>query len=149
VKFYQELTVVFRPDLMEEVLDTAALPGQLTIKASGEVVCDQQADHLEKAPGISPEIDAAVMDLFQKAQAPVGAETRLLFQRLHIEQVPVFEVAYEYRGRAAQKLWVYGKERQMHAPGIPWARGKLFGLVLGIIILIAGSVWAFIQFGMK
>jgi hypothetical protein len=72
--------------------------------------------------------------------------TRLLFQKVHVEAVPVHEVVYEYRRPPGQRLWVYGHQRWIHAPRVPrpWLRLLLLLAILGGTI--AAAVWAAIRF---
>jgi hypothetical protein len=57
------------------------------------------------------EVADRVAELLRHAQAAGGAEKCVLFQHLQVEEVPVCEVVYEYRGPPERRLWIYGRQR--------------------------------------
>ena len=46
----------------------------------------------------------------------------------------------------SRRLWVYGRERRVHAPGAPKPWGKLALVGLAIALVVVGLVWAAVTF---
>lgn len=132
------LTVRFHVDERSEVLNATDVPAGLLRAASGKVRVVEDGERIETFPGVLPPVDDLAHDLLRKSHAPrEGA--RLLFQRLRIEEVAVQSVLYTYRGGRVRRLWIYGDEGRVHAPGAPrsWLR---VALVVGTPLALAAAV---------
>ncbi|HJT79082.1 MAG TPA: hypothetical protein VJ739_17935 [Gemmataceae bacterium] len=129
VKTYDLLTVKFSVAERCEVLNATDVPAHLLKGASGTVRVEENGERLEQFAPVAAEVDAKAQGLLLEAQAD-RPDTRLLFQRLHVEEVPVQEVRYWFGGPPLRRLWVYGDEAKVHAPDAPWAYGRL-AMVLG------------------
>lgn len=138
-KSFDQLTIHFRHVHHKEIFDATEIPDSLIGAAKGEVVVDQRAAQLESAPPVAPEVDSRIAGLVGKAKAVDESATRVLFQQLHIERVPVHEVSYRYAGES-KKLWVYGTDQLVHAPGAPWLWKRAFGIVAGVVAGIAAVI---------
>jgi hypothetical protein len=140
VKFFDQLTVKFHVARAAEAVGGAGLPAKLTLRSRGRVVHDEQAPRIEDMPPL--EAAPQARELLAESHAADEGDTRLLFQRLHIEEVPVHAVVYSCGGSRERRLWIYGDDRKVHAPGAPRPWLKLAVLGLGIAALVAGVVWA-------
>jgi hypothetical protein len=131
VKTFDQLTVRFHQVTQKEVLDDTDVPDALIGGLRGDVVTDCRQVRIDAGPGVPPPVEQRVQGMLRKSHAVDQRQSRLLFQHLHIEQVPVHEVRYMYAG-VDRRLWICGHEKQVHAPDAPWRRGRLF-LILGSI----------------
>lgn len=119
---FQLLTVEFEKVLDEDVQDTTPVPDPLIGKAHGEMLVDLHlSDRIGAAPPVRPEVDVKALRLLTSA---CGRDGLILAQRLQIERVGVQEVRYQCLNPKARRLWIFGTEREVHAPGapIPWDR---------------------------
>jgi hypothetical protein len=135
---YDLLTVRFHVDERTEVLNATDVPAGLLRRASGKVRVAEEGARIETFPGVLPPVDDVAHDLLRKAHAP-KKDARLLFQRLRIEEVGVQSVLYTYRGGRVRRLWIYGDDGHVHAPGAPWSWLHL-GIVLGVPLVLAAAV---------
>jgi hypothetical protein len=110
------------------------------------VAHDERAPKIETSPPLEALVVERVQEMLGQAHGQESSDTRLLFQRLSVEAVPVCEVIYSYRGGEPRSLWVYGEERRVHAPGAPRPWLKLTLLLGGLAaVILAGlglAVWA-------
>jgi hypothetical protein len=134
---FEQLDVHFRVQGQTEVLHATKIPDALLHQASGEVLVDDRAAPTVACPFVDAQVDGRVADVLQRSQAVAPDKTRLLFQHLHVEYVPVQEVRYRYRNSPLKGLWIYGKEQRIYAPGVPrpWAKLAAVGLVLLLVIV--------------
>ena len=102
---------------VEEALGSANVLGSRTLDAKGQILLDQRITSREGLRGVPSEVDARLSELLQQAQAAAGSAKRVLFQHLQVEEVPVCEVVYEYRRPPERRLWIYGQQRCVYAPG--------------------------------
>jgi hypothetical protein len=135
---FDELTVRFHVDEHSEVLTATDVPRDLLQKASGTVRVVEDGARIETFPGVLPEVDEAARTLLHRSQAPRG-EARLLFQRLRVEEMGVQQVMYTCGGGAVRRLWIYGDEGRVHAPGAPWSRLRV-GAVVGVALAAVAAV---------
>jgi hypothetical protein len=124
--------------MQKEVLDATDLPDDLIGKLQGELIFSERADRLNDCPGMPSKVQESAQKLLRQSQAVDERQSRVLFQQLAIDRVPVHEVHYTYAG-VPRRLWIYG-DAQIHAPGAPWRRGRLFGILAAIIGIIALAV---------
>lgn len=137
-KTFEQLTATFRSATARAVLDETALPDNLVAGVRGVTVADRRAERLEGPAGVHASVDDRVAELLQKALAIDEHVTRVLFQHLHVEEVPIHEVRYRYAG-VARTLWIYGDEQRVHAPGVPTRWNRLWGIVAvvaGIVVFV-------------
>jgi hypothetical protein len=140
VKFFQELTVHFRVAAGEQVVGGGALPGPLALRGQGEVLFDHTLPRIEPGVSVAPDVDSHVAQMLEQSQHEDKPDTRLLFQYLQVERVPVHEVTYTYRGPRVRRLWIYGADEQVHAPRAPWRWGLLLTLLAGCAAGIAAVI---------
>jgi hypothetical protein len=134
---FDQLTVRFHVDERSEVLTGTDVPRELLRKASGTVRVVDEGARIEDFPHVLPEVDEAARVLLKRSQAE-RADTRLLFQRLRVEEVGVQQVHYTCGGGPVRRLWVYGDEGRVHAPGAPWSRLRL-GTVVGVVLAVVAA----------
>ncbi len=137
VVHYDLLTVKFRAATQTEVVNKTPIPEARLKQAAGDVLVDERADRIDAAPTVLPEVDALTDGLLQKSHEESHGDTRLHFQRLHVEQVGVQEVRYRYAAGQSRRLWIYGTADSIHAPGAPRAWIRLIALVGGIAAAMA------------
>ncbi len=140
VKSYDLLTVKFSVVERCEVLNATDVPANLLKGATGGVRVEENGERLEQFAPVTADVDAKAHGLLRESHAD-RPDTRLLFQRLHVEEVPVQEVRYWFGGPPLRKLWVYGDEEKVHAPDAPWAYGRL-AMVLGVVVAVVAVVIA-------
>lgn len=131
-KQFEQVTIAFRAALQTDLLDPTDVPDHLVRAAKGETVTDERAPRLGDVPAIEPEVDQKLRVLLEKSQATNETKSRLLFQQAHVEKVDIQEVRYRYAGKAL-RLWIYGQDQRIHAPGLPWHWQKLLGIIGGIV----------------
>jgi hypothetical protein len=144
---FDQLTVRFHQDERSEVLTAADVPKDLLGAASGKVRVVEDGERIETFPAVLPAVDEAAHTLLRKSQAVAG-DRRLLFQRLRIEEMGVQEVLYTYGGGPVRRLWIFGDEARVHAPGAPWSRLRL-GLVVGIPAAVVAILLVLFLFVMR
>jgi hypothetical protein len=139
---FDQLKVRFQAEAKNEALTAADVPLELLRAASGKVRVVEDGERIETFPGVLPAVDEAARAMLSKAQAP-RADTRLLFQRLRVEEMGVHEVLYTYGGGAVRRLWIYGDEGHVHAPHAPWSRlrvGAVVGAVLAVVAVVVLAI---------
>jgi hypothetical protein len=134
VKTFEQLTIQFHAATHDEVLDRTDLPDEMIGKLQGEVISTKRAAQLADCRGLPPTVEQSSRKLLQQSQSVDERQTRVLFQNLTVDRVPVHEVHYTYAG-VPRRLWIYG-DGHVHAPGAPWRRDRL----LAILAAIAGAM---------
>lgn len=142
VKTFELLSVHFRVDDQTEVIHATKVPDSLLKKATGAVLIDDRATPAVQCPRVESQVNDRVAELLQRSQSVEKDRTRLLFQHLHIESVGIQVVRYRYRNSPLKYLWIYGNEQRIHAPGVPRPWGKLLGIGLGCVLVVAAIVAA-------
>jgi hypothetical protein len=132
VKTFDQLTVRFRSEELAATLDATDLPDRLVARASGELAVDEQAERIARFPETTPEVDRRAKELLDKSQGVDEREVRIRRQHLRVERVSIHEVRYMYAG-VSHRLWIYGNERRIHAPGAPWLWKRMLGVVVGAV----------------
>jgi len=129
-KSFDQLSIRFRHASDKEVIGAAYVPEHYLQAARGEVVLDQSAFH--DVPAVASDADPRIGELVRKSRTVDERSTRLLFQHLHVERVPIHEIVYRYAGDT-KRLWIYGCEQEVYAPGAPWHWKQALGIVAGVI----------------
>jgi hypothetical protein len=138
VKSFEQLTVHFFCPVLEDVVQGTKLPDNLLTRVTGAVLVNQRGELIERSPPVTPEVERRVEELLDKARANDARTRRILRQDLHVEQVNIQEVHYNYRGQD-KCLWIYGNEQQVHAPGMPrpwWKLAALLGAPVVLVLLV-------------
>jgi hypothetical protein len=138
------LTVRFHVEELCEVLTATDVPPELIRAASGQVRMVEDGERIDTFPRVLPEADEQARALLQRAQQPREGR-RLLFQRLRVEEVGIQAVLYTHGGGRVRRLWVYGDEGRVHAPGAPWSRLRV-GVVFGIALVAVAAIVAAVVF---
>jgi hypothetical protein len=138
VCLYERLTVRFRNKCQYEVLDTTEVPDANFEKLKGEAIFTRHSPRVEIAPGLPPTVEQSGQKLLRHAQSVDSRQAKVLFQDMAIDRVPVHEVQYMYAG-VDRRLWVYG-DGQVHAPGAPWRRDRMIGIVFAASAVIIAIV---------
>lgn len=133
VKTFDRLTVRFHCPAQSEVHDATAVPDEMLKRLTGEVLFDQQVARIDDYPGAPAEAAERARGMLRKSHAVDDARSRLLFQHLHVERVPVQEVKYRYAG-VSYTMWICGNEREVHAPTAPWRSGRMWGILGGVLL---------------
>jgi hypothetical protein len=134
VRTFDQLTVRFHTVTPHKVLDATDVPDELIRKLPGESVFDRRAERLESCPGMPAAVEDCGQALLRESHTFGERQTRLLFQDLNIQRVPVHEVDYHYAG-VPRRLWIYGNG-QVYAPGAPWRRDRLWAILAAIAAAI-------------
>jgi hypothetical protein len=144
LKVFDQLSVRFHHKVMKGVLDATGVPDHLIGQVRGDVVVDERRDIIDRCPAVAPEVDHQANTLLQKAREVNQAETIVLQQHLHIERVPINEVVYRYPDEKspAQRLWIYGAEQTIHAPGAPTEWGRVLLVLGGVLLGLAAGIAA-------
>jgi hypothetical protein len=140
VKAFELLNITFRQETLTDVQDPTGMPDHLVGKAKGEVVIHEHAECVNQFATIKPEVDQRIHALLQKSQAIKTSESRLLFQELHVERVNIQEVVYRYRQSDIKRLWIYGEDQCIYAPGVPRPWNKFFLIVAGVLALFGAGL---------
>jgi hypothetical protein len=145
VCLFEQLTVRFRNESNYEVLDTTEVPDENFEKLKGEAIFTRHAPRVEVLGGVPPTVEQSGKKLLRQSQAIDERQSRLLFQDLAIERVPVHEVQYMYAG-VDRRLWIYG-DGHVHAPGAPWRRDRLWLMLAAAagMVLLALAIFAFVR----
>jgi hypothetical protein len=145
VKMYDKLTVVFNAPERSESLRPEGLSAEDLEGVDGEVVADERSSWLAGCPSLSADVRPHAAAMIAESQKANRQDVRLLFQRLTVVSVPVFEVHYRYRGRRERCLWVVGMQRRVIAPTAPRAWGRIVAIVVAIVLAllaVAGLLFA-------
>jgi hypothetical protein len=144
VRTFDELTVHFRNTTQTKALDTTDLPDDLLSEPSGEQIFFERQARIEGCPGMPSAVTESGQSMLRESHRVDERATRLLFQELTAARVPIHEVHYRYAG-VSRRLWIYG-DSQVHAPGAPWRRDRLWKLlaaIVGGIALVALLIFLF------
>jgi hypothetical protein len=144
VKHFDQLTVEFQVENKEEVEYEKGPHQDLVLRESGKTLCDQWGSRIEAVEPIHAKVDARIQDLL-RSSSDIPADTRLLFQQLTVQRIPVHRISYTYHDNKTRVLWIYGTNNQVYAPGAPWRWGLVLvwiaAGVLGLGVLIALLAW--------
>jgi hypothetical protein len=135
VRTYDQLTVRFCEATQNELLDPTDLPDKLLRDSKGDAIFSERAARIDASPGMPQHVEKCSRTILQKSHAFDRRDTQMLFQDLAVQRIPVHEVAYMYAG-VDRRLWVYG-DGQVHAPGAPWRKGRMWAIIGGVAGIIA------------
>lgn len=146
VKTFDQLIVRFQTAKQGELLDVTPVPDPWLGRLSGDLLVNRKERLIAACPGGVPaEVVAKADDLLAKSHAVDEDRARILLQMLHVERIPVYEVGYTYAG-TDRTLWICGREQELHAPGAPWNRQRLYGVIAGSVAVVAAAVAAAVYF---
>ncbi|XP_037078373.1 protein SSUH2 homolog isoform X2 [Pollicipes pollicipes] len=118
VRCYIRLTISWKVNTSEHIVQRSSLPEELIREVSGQVAVE------EEAPAVAPlshypdaAINMASAQLMLE-HADKFSEQRVLAQRHQVRVVPVAEVCYSHKSRSG-RFWVYGYENRVYAPDYP------------------------------
>lgn len=137
VRTFDLLTVHFHCDTLHDVVHSTKVPNALLQQSAGQVLVDQQTEQVTSCGEVPPEIRERGQALLDKSRPTDPSQSHLLFQHLHIEQVPIQEVVYTFRNSGHKQLWIYGNDQRIYAPGAPKPWIRLAGLIIGGIVGVA------------
>jgi hypothetical protein len=141
VRTFDQLTVRFRDATQNELLDPTDVPDELLRDAQGDAIFSKRDARIEASPGMPAHVESTSRTILQKSHTFNQRDTRLLFQDLAVQRIPVHEVAYTYAG-VERRLWVYA-DGQVHAPHAPWRRDRMWAIAGGVAaVVILGIVVA-------
>jgi hypothetical protein len=146
IKTYDLLTVRFRVQERVEALNATGVPAEQLRASSGKVRVVEDGQRIETFPTVAPDVDRQANGLLHASHAVGGKDTRLLFERLRIEEVSVHEVRYRYGSGPARQLWIFGDEEKVHAPNAPWAWWKVLAIIGVVLGVVAAVVTALVYF---
>lgn len=143
VRTFDQLTVRFHDDTSTKTLDTTDLPDDLLREPPGELVLEERKPRIEGCPGLPTAVTESCKSMLRQSQQVDERARRLLFQELTVARVPIHEVHYRYAG-VSRRLWIYGNG-QVHAPGAPWRRDRLWTLLgaiaVGVALVVMLILW--------
>lgn len=145
VRAFERLTVVFRaPERVESRLPDGTTLDDLAGEEWAPVI-DERAERLLGCPPLPDDVAPHAEAMLRESQSAPAERTRVLFQRLVVERVPVVEVKYRYRGGAERRLWLVGEGGRVVARDAPLAWGRIvMAAALALAAyggLMAGAVW--------
>jgi hypothetical protein len=146
VVVFDLLTVKFQAVRVHKVRTKTQIPEDQLKKAAGVVLVDVQEKQIPVAPALRADVDALTGRLLEESCRDKPDGSRLLFQRLHVEQLSVYEVSYTFGGSGRRRLWIYGEANAVHAPSAPRAWLRLAAYILAASALLAGlayGLWIF------
>jgi hypothetical protein len=146
VKTYDLLTVRFRVQERVEALNATAVPVEQLRASSGRVRVVEDGKRIETFSSVAPEVDRQANALLHASHAVAGPDTRLLFERLRIEEVNVHGIRYRYGAGPSRQLWIYGDEEKVHAPDAPWAWGRALAIIGVAVAVVAAGVAVLVYF---
>jgi hypothetical protein len=139
VKTFDQLVVRFQTAAQAEVLDVTPVPDNWLGRLSGEVLIDQKAHRIEACESLPEAAAGKALELLNKSHEVDERQTHIIMQALHVERLPLYEVAYKYAG-VERQLWVCGNEQDIYAPNAPRNRQRLFWVIAGTVLAIAALV---------
>jgi hypothetical protein len=139
VKSFDQLIVRFHTPRQTKIVDATPVPDDTFLTLKGDVLIDDQAARIDSARPVNPGVDDCVRDLLAASHRVNTDQTRILAQHLRVERIPITEIHYSYAG-VEHKLWVCGKEHQVHAPNAPWHRSRFMGLLIGVALGVAAVI---------
>ncbi|PNF35665.1 SSUH2-like protein [Cryptotermes secundus] len=115
---YIRLTVTWKVNTSEHIVEDMALPEKLVRFVSGQVAYEEEGPQVIPLQGFPDEaINMAsaqlVQDHLRKYQ-----DQRILAQRQQVRVVPITSVRYEWKGYDGE-FWLCGYENKVHAPDYP------------------------------
>jgi hypothetical protein len=144
LKHFLQLHVAWKTHVADQVLEKTDLPDDLIAGAEGVVIHAEEEDRLEPIGGgaaaagggpyrggggrVNAEVNEAANRLIQSHRFPGG--TKLHRQSLVVRAVPVYEAHYRW-GKETRRFWVFGTDKQVHAPKFPLSLIRL-GMAIGI-----------------
>jgi hypothetical protein len=135
-KQFEQVTIAFRSATEHDLIDPTDIPDHLVGASKGEIVAERRAPRLDEPPPVTGDVDQRVRALLKKSHDIDERKTRLLFQHVQVQQIDIQEVRYRYASKSL-RLWVYGSDAQVYAPGVPWHWQKLLWIPAGIVGVIA------------
>jgi hypothetical protein len=140
------LTVQFRAVWLVEYVNTTQVPEEQMKQAVGTVLADERANRIDTPPAVVPEADRLAADVLLRSHSVAHGDTRMLFQRLRVEQVGVHEVLYRYRSGESRRLWIFGVADRVHAPGAPSTWMRLYTVLGSIAAAVGGGGYLLFHF---
>lgn len=146
LKHFLQLLVDWKTHVADKVIEKSDLPDHLISGAQGDIIHAEEDDRLEPTIGsgaasqgpyrgggarVSPEVNEECNRLLASFRLPGG--TKLHRQSLHVRSVPVYEGRYPW-GKETRQFWIYGNEREVHAPQYPLSAPRI-ALAVGIPLL--------------
>jgi hypothetical protein len=143
------VTVRWTAPQREQIIEKTDLPDELIAIARASDAAVEEAERIEPfhstggpyrggALRVNPEVNAVINGLLEHAP-PDG---KIVRERLAVRGVPVHQVAYHHRGRD-RRLWIYGADHRVHAPGYPVDRLRLALALVALAAVLAGIVVVF------
>ncbi|MFO0589651.1 MAG: hypothetical protein U0441_19085 [Polyangiaceae bacterium] len=147
LKHFLQLLVAWKTHVADKVIEKSDLPDHLISGAQGDIIHAEEDDRLEPmssggGPGggpyrggaerVNPEVNEECNRLLGAFRLPNG--TKLHRQSLHVRSVPVYEARYPW-GKDTRRFWIYGHDKNVHAPDYPRSIVRI-GLAIGIPILL-------------
>ena len=140
VRWFEQLTVTFDAVHRQEVVQTSGMPERLVLAEEGRELLEVEGERVSDVESLGGDTDTRVREMLEEA-ASLGADERLLFQRLTVERIPVHKIRCVLPGRKQFDLWIYGPENKVHAPNSPWRLWLILG-VLSVVAVAALGVFA-------
>ncbi|MBI5533165.1 MAG: hypothetical protein HY898_10640 [Deltaproteobacteria bacterium] len=146
LKHFTELLVEWKTHSSERVLEKSDLPDDLVAGAQGSVVHEEEDAVVEQRAGggggpyrgdvrVNSEVHDAANKLI--AGHRFGTGVKLHRQKLVVRGVPVFEAHYRW-GKAQRRFWVFGLDRQVHAPNYPLSIVRIASACTAVAAFIGG-----------
>jgi hypothetical protein len=151
---YEELHIRWITRTSSEQVESAALPDELLGAAQGAVILQEEEGRIEQSQGagcggpyrgaavrVSPEVETVANRLIADHTLAAGDKVRR--QRLVVRAIPVYEARYRF-GREERMFWIYGAERNVHAPRYPVSPLRVGAAIGAAAFTAAGIAFAII-----
>nr|XP_018915068.1 PREDICTED: protein SSUH2 homolog isoform X1 [Bemisia tabaci] len=115
---YIQLTVTWKVNSSEFILERTGLPRKLISEVSGEIVFNEQNSIVGPISDFPEEAMVNASNRLIKKHHRLYADQYIICQRQRIRVVPVALIKYTWKGHDGE-FFVYGIEKKVHAPDYP------------------------------
>lgn len=118
IRCYISLTISWKANTSEHIVEKSSLPADLIRQVSGQVVYEEEGARIAPLlhfPDPTISLASAQLLLNHNRQWP---DKKILAQRQQVRMVPVTEIHYTWKRRAG-RFYLYGYENKVHAPEYP------------------------------
>jgi len=118
IRCYISLTISWKANTSEHIVEKSSLPADLIRQVSGQVVYEEEGARIAPLlhfPDPTISLASAQLLLNHNRQWP---DKKMLAQRQQVRMVPVTEILYTWKRRSG-RFYLYGYENKVHAPEYP------------------------------
>jgi hypothetical protein len=123
VHIWDTVTHKFESQTRNLFFNAGELSEQVVKSATGSTVWNDYYTQSSNVPGIPVPLQDQLHNLLATASNVSGADKKVLFHHLAVVRIPVHYVVYSVGKTSNAHLWIYGAERNVHAPSESGFRG--------------------------